>query len=357
MFNFFKKNKGTGALISPPDPRDIPASAVVKAIAVPSKYFTDISFIPVFDQGRLGSCTGHAHATIIRYFEKIEGTNGLISPRAIYGLAKKYDGITAEGSHPRVVAANSKNYGNGTEVFNPNNVNLSHSEYININYQESDFKPHRTQGYVWVNPSEQSLKEALVQFKLVEITLPVGNWNQLPVLPGGNSYHRIVLYGYDGSKFYFRNSWGNWGDGGNGYFDYKDFDGKIYDSIVYTDIPNQVIEEYKKKWPYKYFKPSEVQGIKDELISKLDSARGMAQIPFVITSGLRSKETNTEVGGVENSSHLGGLAVDIRCVDSSIRFKMLKALLSVGFNRIGVYKAHLHCDVDSSKPKETIWYG
>lgn len=354
--NFLKPKRGTGALISPKDPRDVPVSAVTKAVSVPGKYFTDISFIPVFDQGSLGSCTGHAHASVIQYFEKIEGINSLISPRAIYGLAKKYDGLNAEGSYPRIVAANSKTYGNGTEAYNPNYNYLSHSEYININYQEVDFKPHRTQGYVWINPNEQALKEALIQFKLIEITLPVGDWNKLPVKPGNVSYHRIVLYGYDGSRFFFRNSWGNWGDGGNGYFDFKDFDGKIYDALVYTDIPNQILEEYKKKWPYKYFKPNEVQGLKNELVAKLDSARGMAQVPFVITSGLRTKDSNTEVGGVENSAHLSGLAADIRCVDSSARFKMIKALLMAGFNRVGVYKAHLHVDIDSNKPQEVCWY-
>lgn len=107
---------------------------------------------------------------------------------------------------------------------------------------------------------------------------------------------------------------------------------------------------------YKYFKANEIAGLKPELVKKLDEAREKAGIPFVITSGKRTIITNEEVGGVENSSHLTGEAVDLRCQTSVDRWKMLNALLAVKFNRIGIYKNHLHCDISKDKPQEVIWY-
>jgi len=358
MFNFFKKKKTLGALLSPFDPRNIPVSAISKApVSLPAIYFTDINFIPVLNQGQLGNCTGQAHSVIIKYFEKQEGFNTQISPRAIYSLAKKYDNYIGEGSFPNVIANNSMKLGNGTENTAPNNVNLSHADYINVPYVEYDYLPQRTKGYAWVNPTEQELKEALVNFKLVEITLPVGDWSKSPVMPGNAGYHRVVIFGYSDSYFYCRNSWGNeWGINGNFYFNFKDYKDKIFDAIVYTDIPNEIKEEFKAKWIYKYFKPNEVIGLKDELISLLDKARDLAGIPFKITSGLRTDDKNEQVGGVADSSHKLGMAVDILTDTSAKRFKILKALLDVGFTRIGIYKTHIHCDIDKTKPQGVIWY-
>ena len=46
-------------------------------------------------------------------------------------------------------------------------------------------------------------------------------------------------------------------------------------------------------------------------LQMLDDARGIAGIPFKITSGYRSVSHNKSVGGVQNSSHLIGKAADI----------------------------------------------
>lgn len=110
-----------------------------------------------------------------------------------------------------------------------------------------------------------------------------------------------------------------------------------------------------KRW--KYFTEEEVKGLDAELVAKLDWARGRSGVPFTITSGLRPPESNELVQGVGNSSHLRGFAVDLRVSDSVTRFRMIHALLLVGFNRIGIYEKHVHCDIDQTLPKDVMWLG
>jgi uncharacterized protein YcbK (DUF882 family) len=106
---------------------------------------------------------------------------------------------------------------------------------------------------------------------------------------------------------------------------------------------------------YKYFKEEEIIGLKPELVDMLDRAREIAETAFVITSGLRTLEHNKEVGGVEDSAHLTGEAVDIACVNSQRRFRIVKALLDVGFRRIEIRPTHIHCDIDETKVQDVIF--
>lgn len=106
---------------------------------------------------------------------------------------------------------------------------------------------------------------------------------------------------------------------------------------------------------FKYFKDNEIIGLNIELVKMLDKAREKAQTAFVITSGLRSKEHNEEVGGVENSAHLTGLAVDIACTNSQRRYRIIKALMETGFRRIEIKPFHIHCDIDTTKEQDIIW--
>ena len=105
----------------------------------------------------------------------------------------------------------------------------------------------------------------------------------------------------------------------------------------------------------RYFKEIDDGNMNQEFLLKLDRAREVAQIPFKINSAWRSAEKNQEVGGKPNSSHLKGLAVDISVTDSRQRFIVLKALIEVGFHRIGVAKTFIHVDDDKSKDPEVVW--
>jgi len=92
-----------------------------------------------------------------------------------------------------------------------------------------------------------------------------------------------------------------------------------------------------------------------EFIFKLQEARRIANIPFLITSGYRTKEHNEKVEGVKNSAHMVGKAADIACHTSINRFRIVAALLEVKFTRIGIYATYIHVDDDESKSSEVIF--
>ena len=127
------------------------------------------------------------------------------------------------------------------------------------------------------------------------------------------------------------------------------------------DIWNKSVKKVEEDMALKYFKLSEFddapgtgKNMKKEFLTKLDKARAIADVPFNITSGYRSKETNNRVGGVSTSSHLKGLAADISCKDSSTRQKIVNALIQAGFTRIGISNTFIHCDTDKDK-QDAIW--
>lgn len=107
---------------------------------------------------------------------------------------------------------------------------------------------------------------------------------------------------------------------------------------------------------YKYFKDSEIVGLKPELVKLLDKAREIAGVPFKITSGFRTPEQNKKVGGVQDSAHETGLAVDLLVKDSVSGGKILLSLAQVGIKRFGFYgDGHIHCDIDYTKPNPCYW--
>ena len=100
------------------------------------------------------------------------------------------------------------------------------------------------------------------------------------------------------------------------------------------------------------------KGYKDmnkDLLTKLDAARGYADVPFIISSAFRCKKHNSDVGGSTTSSHMKGLAVDIFCPSSRDRFEILQGLFVAGFKRVGVATTYCHVDADSDKTQNCMW--
>lgn len=118
----------------------------------------------------------------------------------------------------------------------------------------------------------------------------------------------------------------------------------------------------------KYFKPYEtecncgcgINNVRQTSIARLDRARGIADMPFIINSACRCPKHNEDEEGSETSSHLAtevkeSYAFDIAVGSSHARFAILKALIEAGFTRIGIYKTFIHADDDETKPAEVSW--
>jgi len=103
----------------------------------------------------------------------------------------------------------------------------------------------------------------------------------------------------------------------------------------------------------KYFKEVEYK-MDADFLAKLDKAREFAKVPFVINSAYRSPEHPESIKN-PTSSHIKGLAVDIKATDSKTRFKIVKALVTVGFTRIGIADTFIHVDLDLDKTQNVIW--
>ena len=108
----------------------------------------------------------------------------------------------------------------------------------------------------------------------------------------------------------------------------------------------------------KFFNPEQdpkMVGVDYKLMYKLDLARQMADIPFIITSGLRSTEKNKEVSKATDSSHLKGLAVDIACKNPQEAYCIIRGALMAGFERILLGEGHIHLDTDPTKTQKVIF--
>lgn len=88
-----------------------------------------------------------------------------------------------------------------------------------------------------------------------------------------------------------------------------------------------------------------------QLLVRLEWARHEADIPFKITSSFRAGDPG---------EHGKGRAVDIACTTPWQRYRILDALLSADFTRIGIYPSHIHADVGDKDPGTNvgpvIWY-
>ena len=101
--------------------------------------------------------------------------------------------------------------------------------------------------------------------------------------------------------------------------------------------------------------PGSGAGMSRKFLRMLDEARGIANVPFKINSGYRTVSHNKKVGGSENSSHLIGVAADISCTTSAKRYRILAALIAVGFTRIGIASTFIHVDNDATKTPGVAW--
>lgn len=128
--------------------------------------------------------------------------------------------------------------------------------------------------------------------------------------------------------------------------------------------PKEIWIKFTKKFEWtgyrkmaRHFSDQEIKGLSEKLVGMLDSAREFAGVPIILTSGFRDPEKNTSVGGVSDSSHVKGLAADIRAPNDEYGKRVAFGLGRAGFERAGIYDRHIHVDIDSEKQTPAVWQG
>lgn len=92
-----------------------------------------------------------------------------------------------------------------------------------------------------------------------------------------------------------------------------------------------------------------------EFIALLDRVRAEAGIPLVLNSAYRSGAYEKAHGRAGTSAHCAGRAVDIRCMTSANRYKIVKAALECGVRRIGIAQTYIHIDNADDHAQDVIW--
>lgn len=94
--------------------------------------------------------------------------------------------------------------------------------------------------------------------------------------------------------------------------------------------------------------------IDDMFLERLDMLRYRYNRPIHLNSAFRCTAHNKSVGGVIDSPHTRGLAVDIKC-NSQEKYWLLKHALEMGFRGIGIGKDFLHIDDKMESPRPNVW--
>jgi hypothetical protein len=79
-------------------------------------------------------------------------------------------------------------------------------------------------------------------------------------------------------------------------------------------------------------------------IMMVQELRNRCGFAIIINRGWSCEEWNAKVGGVPNSWHRHGFAIDVHCVDSKKRIIIVKHAIDIGFKDISIAKTFIHLD-------------
>lgn len=309
---------------------------------IPIVDVTHSRYIPILDQGTVGSCTGNAGIGAISStpFLNIDNTTYTRDEKGalkLYSDAEKTDGGVGyppedNGSSGLSIAKALLKAGlisSYQHTFSLDSALKALTRYpiiVGINWYNDMFHPD-TDGRVH----------------------PTGP------LEGG---HEVQAYRIDteNGRVWFHNSWGSsWGVSGDFYLTWADLSTLLSQKGDATVLIPPTFTPPAPVSLWKYFTPTESTGkghtileLDTNLVNMLDKARGIAGVAFTLTSGMRTAEENKAAGGVADSAHLRGLAADI-ATTTATRQKILTGLLTCGvpvFIEDAV--AHIHVDIDAS---------
>lgn len=88
-------------------------------------------------------------------------------------------------------------------------------------------------------------------------------------------------------------------------------------------------------------------------IKKIEDIREFLGFPFVVNSFYRCEKYNKQIGGVKNSYHLLGRAMDIKA-SGERAYRIIEVASDFGFRGIGVYPTFVHLD-DREQDRISFW--
>jgi len=239
-----------GCLKDPRDLRDIPMSLVLPPIPLPAKidYGTDMT--PVRDQGDEGTCVAFASVVGIKEYQdsKEYDKTMKLSPRYLYSLCKKNDGIPEEeGTYPRVAMKMLLNFGTPPESYWPYSPHQTDEPKTGADKAAVRYKVKAYARLKTVTEMKRSLVingpfMAGVDVYESWFTAKASKTGMIPMPAASDQYqggHAICIAGYDDTKklFKFKNSWGSsWGNKGYGYLTYDYMKQYCVDAWSATDL-------------------------------------------------------------------------------------------------------------------------
>lgn len=95
---------------------------------------------------------------------------------------------------------------------------------------------------------------------------------------------------------------------------------------------------------------AEAKPLSKQILTKYNTLKVVTDCNYIVTSGWRSKVHNKAVGGVPNSMHMIGLALDLIPLESCIRSIGAISVIASGiFNGVILYPTHIHVDMGNRK--------
>lgn len=214
-----------------PDFRDLKMTKVAIDLATLPPVFHNLT-PEIWDQGQLGSCTGHGAARALAFdYQKQNGGKIMPSRLQLYYNARRLEQSTKEdsGATIRDVIKGAAKYGAAPESLWPYNiVKFAVAPSRKATDAATHFKALR---YESVPQDEATMKSVLAAQSLLVIGFSVfqsfesqaTDQSGVVSMPQSSESllggHCVAVTGYNETGFFFDNSWGSgWGNAGSGWF-------------------------------------------------------------------------------------------------------------------------------------------